>query len=294
MNLDKCSNLDCVYLLGSNVEDSLSPIIHKKIYDYLGINLDYVSKTIKNESALSEFVKFKINNFCFASNVTYPYKGCILNIFGNRAKLNDAVLVSKGANLILSKSENLQLYNFDGEGFLHYLNYIGCSVRNKKILILGTGSTASSIGLSLIKAGGDVSFSSRNKKTSKLDMSFFCNTLIYEYSNIKDIISNLDIIINATPVGGEIDDSNVDLVPKDILSMAKRCLTCFDVSYKSNTKFLSNSHEVGLCAHNGLGMLVSQAVLCILKIIDFFELKTNNKLEFNCLFKKGLSSLCNI
>lgn len=294
MNLDKCSNLDCVYLLGSNVENSLSPIIHKTIYDYIGVNLDYTLKTINDENALSEFVKFKIKNSCFASNVTYPYKVSILDLFGNRAKLNDSVLVSKGANLVLSKSNNLELYNFDGEGFLHYLNYIGCSVRNKKILILGTGSTASSIGLSLIKAGGDVSFCSRDKKTSKLDMSFFCNTLIYEYSDIKNIISNLDIIINATPIGGEIDDSNVDLIPKDVLSMAKRCLTCFDVSYKNNSKFLSNSHEVGLRAYNGLGMLVSQAVLCILKIIDFFEFKTNNKLEFNYLFEKGLSSVCNI
>ena len=63
-----------ICLIGKDLSLSLSYKIHKAIYDFLKINLEYKNKEFKNKLDVYSYLKDHFKDPFFAANVTYPYK----------------------------------------------------------------------------------------------------------------------------------------------------------------------------------------------------------------------------
>ncbi|MGX7589499.1 hypothetical protein [Candidatus Vidania fulgoroideorum] len=220
-------------LIGSNVKNSLSPIIYKFFFS----KSNYKYKKIScNKKKIYIFLIFFIK-ISFFINVTIPYKKKLLNIsnFYTKRTMN-----SKSTNLILLKKNSIFSYNTDGLGFLKTFKKINIK-KNIKICFFGAGGAARSIIneiINITKIKKIYLFNRTKKKTE-----FFKN---FNKINIKSIKKNKFIkkklIINSIP----------SLYFKNIIKYIKiyKCFI-YNINYKSS-----------LSDFDGMEMLHEQALEC--------------------------------
>ena len=68
-----------IYLLGKNIQKSLSPIIHEYVYEKLNINASYSIADLNDANDIDRFFNdIKANNI-YGLNITTPYKDVIKN-----------------------------------------------------------------------------------------------------------------------------------------------------------------------------------------------------------------------
>lgn len=120
-------------LIGKKLGHSFSKQIHESFAKYL---YDLVEL---NEN---EFDDFMMKREFKGINVTIPYKEKVipfLDQISSEAKLINAV------NVVVNRDNKLIGFNSDYYGFKLMLDYFKIEVKNKKILILGTGGTSKTI-----------------------------------------------------------------------------------------------------------------------------------------------------
>lgn len=217
-------------LLGENISYTYSPLIHKCLgYDYKVIDLD--------EEAFDHFMRKK--NFK-GINVTIPYKS---KVIGYLDYVEPIAKKLNAVNTIVNIDNKLYGYNTDIKGFEFALDYNQVPVKDNSVLILGTGSTSSSI--------SEVFEKRLAKNIVKIGRSTKIN-----YDNL-ETVRNFDIIVNTTPVGvyPNISDGLINL---DEFSNLQAVI---DVIYNPlRTKLVSDAIDKGVKAYGGLLMLVAQAV----------------------------------
>ena len=127
--------------------------------------------------------------------------------------------------------------------YYHQFNY---NIKNKKVLILGTGGTSKTAFILSKDLGcSQVNTVSRTKKEN-----------VITYEEAVTIYNDADIIINTTPCGMYPND---DLVIN--LDTFKKLDAIVDVIYNPlNTKLARVAKQKNIKAVNGLYMLVAQAV----------------------------------
>lgn len=134
------------------------------------------------------------------------------------------------------------------------LDKFNVEVKNKKVVILGTGGAANSIiQYVLDEDAKDIALVTRNLNKVKDNFKKF-NLINYDELNY---LKQGDIIINTTPVGmyPNVDNS---AVKKEVISNFNIAI---DLIYNPRkTKFLKYAEESGLKILDGLYMLVGQAV----------------------------------
>ena len=217
-------------LLGRKLGHSYSPQIHK----YFG-NKDYDLFEIEPES---------LENFMQASsfkgiNVTIPYKKEVIAYCDSIS----AVAQQLGAvNTIIRKQDNtLWGHNTDYFGFQYMLKKSGLSVKNKKVLVLGSGGASVTVKVVLEDHGAKAIVISRSGADN--------------YSNL-DKHLDASVIVNATPVGMYPHNG---LSPIDI-NIFPALEGVLDLIYNPHrTKLILDAQKRGLVTLNGLWMLVAQA-----------------------------------
>ena len=217
-------------LLGRKLGHSYSPLIHK----YFG-NEDYDLFEIEPES-LANFMQ--VSSFK-GINVTIPYKKEVIAYCDSIS----TVAQQLGAvNTIIRKQDNtLWGHNTDYFGFQYMLKKSGLSVKNKKVLVLGSGGASVTVKAVLEDHGAKAIVISRSGTDN--------------YSNL-DTHLDAAIIVNATPVGMH---PNNGLSPIDI-NMFPALEGVLDLIYNPHrTKLILDAQKRGLVALNGLWMLVAQA-----------------------------------
>lgn len=217
-------------LIGENISYTYSPQIHKKLgYDYKVFDLD--------EYDFNEFMsekKFK------GINVTIPYKTKVidyLDYIDPLAKKLNAV------NTVVNIDNKLYGYNTDITGFEYALDYNKVDIEDTSVLILGTGSTSSSI-------------SEVFKRRLAKEVLVIGRSTQINYENMEAVL-DFDIIVNTSPVGvyPNINDTLINLDNFNNLKSA------IDVIYNPlRTEFISSALNKGVNAYGGLLMLVAQAV----------------------------------
>lgn len=218
-------------LIGKTLKHSYSKIIHS----FLG---DYSYELVElEENELKEFVKNKgYNGF----NVTIPYKKKIIEYLDH---LDESALKMGSVNTVAKINGKLVGYNTDFYGMQYMLSLAGISLKDKKVIILGTGGT-SCTAMAVAK-------SQNAKEVIVLSRSGEIN-----YSNYQTQ-GDAQVIINTTPVGMY---PNVDDCPID-LGVFKNLSGVVDVIYNPNqTKLIYNAKKMGIKCCNGLSMLVAQGV----------------------------------
>lgn len=220
-------------LIGEKLGHSFSKIIHNELFSY-----NYELKEIKPE----EFDEFMRKADFKAINVTIPYKEMVmeyLDEISEKAKEIGAV------NVVVNDDGKLIGYNTDFLGLKGLIQKNNIDLKDKKVLILGSGGTSKTALAVCRDLGAQQAF--RVSRSGG-------NGLI-TYDEAEKV--NADIIINTTPCGmfPNIEGAAIDIDKFDGLSAV------VDVVYNPlNTDLIVKAKAKGIKAVGGLYMLVAQAI----------------------------------
>ncbi len=251
--------------IGKKLTHSFSKDIHAKLADY-----EYELIEL-NEEELDKFLNAKEFN---AINVTIPYKQTVLPYLDS---LSDVAKRIGAVNTVVNKSGKLYGYNTDYYGMKALVEKTGIEIKNKKVLILGTGGTSKTANVLMEDMGADEIITvSRSKRE---------NHITYEEAVREH--SDAQVIINTTPSGmyPDCDSQPIDISAFDKLEGV------VDVVYNPLcTNLILKAKEKGIKAQGGLYMLVMQAVVAVEKFLE----KEIEKTVADSVFASVLSSKENI
>ncbi|MGL5206314.1 MAG: shikimate dehydrogenase family protein [Acidaminococcaceae bacterium] len=241
-------------LLGEKLGHSLSPKIHKLLFQELMIDGDYALLEVER-AKLPSFLAEAVEKFD-GLNVTIPYKKAVIPYLNNITR--EAASIG-AVNTISFQDGAAKGYNTDYYGFGFLLNYNQIQVKNKKIAVLGSGGAARAVIQYLNDNDAEeIWVVSRNPGESSeelREMNLEVPLHFCDYSALAGCSG--DVLINSTPVG---------MFPKvDASPVLREVITGFetavDLIYNpAETVFLRYAQEEGKKIANGLLMLVAQAV----------------------------------
>lgn len=180
-------------------------------------------------------------------NVTLPYKSAVMKYLDD---VDNKALHAGAVNVVSVISEGnrkiLKGYNTDIDGFVLSLKPM-LHRKIRKVLILGTGGASRAVQAGLDDMGIKYFVVSRDK--SRADLTYAALT--------GELISNCQLIINATPLGMFPDTENAPDIPYG--SLTHDCIL-YDLVYNpEKSLFLRLGQEKGCRIKNGLEMLHIQA-----------------------------------
>lgn len=219
-------------LLGKKLAHSYSKIIHESFapYEYELLEL--------TEAELDSFMKKKEFS---AVNVTIPYKETVMKYLST---IDAAAKEIGSVNTVVNKNGALCGYNTDFYGLRALLINNGFELKDKKVLVLGSGGTsktATAVGRSL--GAKEICVVSRNGELN--------------YQNVLSLHGDAQYIINTTPCGMFPDNKSSAISLDGFVALEGVC----DVIYNPlRTPLLLEAKEKKLKYCGGLYMLVMQAV----------------------------------
>ncbi|MCR5278783.1 MAG: shikimate dehydrogenase [Lachnospiraceae bacterium] len=221
-------------LIAEHLSHSFSKEIHEKfgLYEYELCEL-----------APEELESFMRKKDFRGINVTIPYKEQVIPYLDY---VDPAAARIGAVNTIVNKNGKLRGYNTDYYGMKALLNKHKMSLRDKHVLILGTGGTS--------KTAYQVAKDLGASKITKVSRKESPEAVSYVTASKMD---DTEFIINTTPVGMY---PNMDASPMDISCFhnLEGVVDCIYNPY--NTDLVLQAREMGVKATGGLYMLVMQAV----------------------------------
>jgi len=243
-------------VIGDPIDHSLSPNIHSAAFRELNLDCSYIAYKIPKEEleeGIESLKKIKINGF----NVTIPHKVEMMKYLD---KVDETCSVIGAVNTVTNDNGVLKGYNTDMDGFLDPFKKRNISVKNLKILLLGSGGAARAIVAGFAKEHAQ-SITIANRTLENADkIAKFANKLGLNANAIKinevgDTAKNYDVIVNSTSVGLKNESSPITL---DGISTKT---IVYDIIYMPiNTDFLKKAKEKGAIIIYGYEMLLGQAV----------------------------------
>ena len=244
-----------LFLIGYPIRHSLSPHIMNYIFKENDVNAVYSLYEI--ESGLDSVVKGFREDGIYGFNVTIPYKEEII-------KHLDIISPEAGEIGAVNTVHNLEGmfigHNTDWLGVYKPITRFGGD-NFDRALIIGAGGAAKAAVYALKDLVKNVYIAnrtfSRALELSRRFQRFFREAVPLRLTpkDLGDVVSRMDIIINATPVGirrGEKPIPTDRLGPDTIV---------FDMIYRPlETELIREAREKGLKTIDGLWMLIYQAV----------------------------------
>ena len=219
-------------VLGSSISYTLSPALHKAIFNILGESGTYTVTDVLPEQ-LDETVKMLLGEYD-GFNVTKPFKESVAAILGCNTPVNTVSCKDK------------ECTSTDPEGF--YNDYVAAFGSPKgNILILGAGGAAKSVAYSLQNTSAKVFVYNRSYERAQQ---------LSEYGAValKSPEGQFDSVINCTSLGlnGE------QAIPQGL--NLKGVKYAYDLIYSCVTPFMVTACDNGALVMGGLGMLIRQAI----------------------------------
>lgn len=241
-------------LIGHPLGHSMSPFIHKRLFDESGRNAEYRLIDISPED-MSAKLPGLLESYD-GLNVTIPHKVPVIEYLDS---LDESAERYNSVNCICRKNGRLTGFNTDCDGFLR-------SVPKKnlggRVLLLGCGGVGRMMAIEAARHGGNVTMAvipeaykiaddltaEVKEKISGAEISI---------TSMDSISGEFDLLINATPVG-MYPKTDACPVSREIIG---RCGAVFDAVYNPvKTKLIQFAEEMGITAVGGMSMLVLQAV----------------------------------
>ncbi len=237
-------------LIGFPLSQSFSKMIHEKL------GYDYSLNPIEDK----ELAEFLYNKKFKGINITIPYKEKVIDFLDEI----DPIAKKIGAvNTIINKNGKLIGYNTDYFGLYSLIEKSNISLKNKKVLILGTGGTSKTalqvskdLGAeNIIRVSRSLDHTSNHTsdRPSQDVLSGFCS-----YNEVYSFHSDAEIIINTTPCG-----MFPDLIDEEIINLNsfKKLSGVIDVVYNPlRTRLILSASDLNIPNASGLYMLVMQAI----------------------------------
>ena len=259
-------------LIGYPVSHSFSPKIHNAALKACGLEGDYSLFPVVPDDmpALKDLLDRVRSGEMTGLNVTIPHKQNVIQFMD---ELTPTAKTIGAVSVIYLRDHKLIGDNADAHGFLTDLKkFIGNRELGigKSALVLGAGGSARAVLYALVKDGWNATIAARRIEQAQKLARQFESTKAIELNLSTFQLSNLQLIVNTTPLGMI---PNVDQSPlPENLSLSLDTFI-YDLVYNPReTKLVRDARSQGLQAITGLGMLIEQAALG-------FELWTGNKLS---------------
>ena len=240
-------------ILGSTLKHSLSPQIQAAAIKFAGLDAEYEKYEVLEENFEDEIRPLLAN--LHGLNVTIPYKERVLNYINKVDKL--AKRIGAVNTIKVNRGGLIEGYNTDYYGFQESLK--GIDLKGKNATILGSGGAARAVIIALEDMGVakiDVRVRNVDKVVNNLPRVDGSELNVNLFNRESDT-SEIDILINATPVGqGRL--ANEMPVTERQIEVLKSTAVVYDLIY-SDTLLIQKAAERGLKAINGAEMLVLQA-----------------------------------
>ena len=243
-------------VIGFPIHHSKSPVIHNYWLKKYDIPARYDAFEVRPEE-LEQFV-FSLKEQGFAGiNVTVPHKVAVMKLMD---ELSDAAQKAGAVNtVIVRKDGTLFGHNTDGLGFLANVaeKKKNFDIKEKPVVILGTGGAARGVCAALVLAGApEIRLIYRTKeKAENLAASVGGNFRLIEWSEKETALKGSGLLANATTLGmNGFDPLEIDLSGLDTSAIVA------DLVYSPlKTELLKQAEEKGHVTADGLGMLLHQA-----------------------------------
>lgn len=237
-------------LIGEKLGHSLSPQLHKKIFDYENIQGEYCLLEIPKIYQDNLIEKIKVENID-GFNITIPYKEKIMNSLD---KISDEAKKIGAVNVVKIENGSFLGYNTDYYGVIKTFEILGISPKDRECVILGSGGASKSVIVALQELGAKkITIVTRDISKKNEILKQFPKLEVIDYD--KKIIG--DILINTTPIGMYPNIENSPVTEEII----KQFLAVVDIIYNPrDTKLLQLAKNNNIPTIDGLYMLIEQGV----------------------------------
>ena len=254
-----------IALIGNPVSHSLSPKIQNYFISKYSKDAVYVAFEFKRENLKEAFNGAKKLGF-IGLNVTMPYKEEVCKLID---RLDTISSIIKSVNTVKFDQEDGTSvgFNTDVEGFLKSLDEKKFKWIGKQCLVIGAGGVARSsiYGILTKQVKKIYVYDKIKEKGAEIVNNFkiIGSEKIEVLTSINDInskIEEIDLIVNCTPMGMDIESYKNMLPIPDRWNLKGKYV--FDMVYKPvETEFLKKAKREGATVINGIDMLVNQAAL---------------------------------
>lgn len=233
-------------LFGNPLGHSISPQIHKKIYQTAGIEAAYKTFEIQPDELPAALNAMNVLGVTGA-NVTIPYKQDFIPLLDSLSPLAERL---HSVNTIKNNNGKLEGYNTDYQGIALTFERKNWQVENKTVFILGSGGASHAAAHYFHDQGAaEITIVSRSADNLEGEWHYI------DYEQLAQQTG--DILVNCTPLG-MYPNINASPVSKEVISSFA---VAFDMTYNPvETLFLKWAKELGKEFANGLDMLVGQAI----------------------------------
>lgn len=248
-------------VIGDPVAHSLSPAIHNRAFEELGLDYVYLAFRVKDlESAVAGMRA--LENFRGLS-VTTPHKVAIIEFLDEIAEVDSQI---GSINTVVSEDGRLVGFGSDGPAARQALLDNDVEIAGQRVLIIGSGGAARAIAfdlahnsppsrLSILGVIEEEIRSLSRDLALKTDVEV-TGELITGKSLVR-MIEETQLLIHATPVGMH-PDVEESVVPEALLHPD---LSIMDIVYNpERTKLLRDAEAKGLKIITGVEMFVNQAL----------------------------------
>ena len=181
-------------VIGNPIDHSLSPQLHNYWINKFKINATY-SKVKVNENELKDIIIKIKKDELKGINVTVPFKEKIIDLLD---KLTPEAERAQSVNTVYKDGKQIIGHNTDIAGFELSIRHHKVDIKNKKILILGSGGVVPSIIIALQKLNvSKIYIMNRTREKAEKLSKRFKNLNVLNWGEKCDF----DLIINATSVG---------------------------------------------------------------------------------------------
>ena len=251
------------YLIGKNIENSLSPLIHNYVFEKLNLNANYQLMEIADSAKIYQLLKNYKKNNIHGLNITNPYK---MSVFPYMHKVTDECNQINAVNCIEFKDQCILGHNTDWFGFFKMLQFNNIDLLDKKIKVIGLGGAHHAVIYAISLMG--------------------CSEIeLYDRGNVQYILDNdfksEYVVINCSPNHFINDESQfIDY----FISRKNIWIDLLYTKLSTKNQNLINLNHQKLYI-DGLDMLIYQALASIniwfskniFKNVDLYDLKSTLK-----------------
>lgn len=244
-------------LLGESLKHTMSPPIHKRLFELKGREFNYGIIELKAEELESN--KDKLLSLT-GMNITIPHK---IGIIPYCDKLDESAKRYNSVNCIDNKGGVHTGYNTDCDGFLKTISAMGLELSGE-VLLIGCGGVGRMMAIEASLKGAKLTIAVLKSDIPLAEQ--VCREIKAMRSDAEiEVVLNTEIprdkkyslLMNATPVGMF---PKVDACPVDD-EIIENSGAVFDVIYNPRkTQLIKKAESLGKKASGGMAMLVYQAV----------------------------------
>jgi len=246
--IDAETTVCCV--IGDPVAHSLSPLVHNRGYEVLGLNFVYIAFQVKDVKLAIDAVRgLGIRGM----SITMPHKVSAMKYVDD---IDTPAREIGAINTIVNTGSVLSGFNTDYTAALTALEE-KTTLNGKKTILIGAGGAALTIALGLKRKGARLTILNRTPEKAR-DLASRVSADSYAGLDQLAVIASADILINATPVG-LLPNADKSIVPRKLLHPQ---LTVFEVNYNPReTRLVTDAREAGSTVVYGYKMFLYQAAM---------------------------------